>query len=285
MRRVRQSGFTLIEMIIVMTITAVLAAGVAVFIRKPVEGYFDLVRRTELSDIADTAVRRISRDLHLALPNSVRVIAGDTSCVEFLPTKDGGRYRADVDNSNPVTPLPGNVFTTSLALSTFDVLGPLSSAPVVGDKIVVYNLGIAGASAYEGDNIGTVDAGSSTTQIKLSPAKLFPFDSPAYRFHVLSGTEQAVSYACKLAGIDAAGNGLGKLYRLSAYGIKPAATTTTCPSVTAATPVLAQNISSCSFRFTDGVTSRSGLVSIRLGMTKNNETVTLYHDVHVSNVP
>ncbi|MCU6432696.1 type II secretion system GspH family protein [Undibacterium sp. Jales W-56] len=273
----RQKGFTLAEAIIVMTITGILAAGVAVFIQKPVQGYFDLARRTELSDIADTSVRRISRDLHLALPNSVRTVASDTSCLEFLPTKTGGRYRADV---------PGNVVDTAVATSIVETIGPLSAAPVAGDRLVIYNLGIPGADAYNSDNSGVVasSAGSATsTQITLSPAKLFPFTSPASRFHVISGTEQAVFYACKLTGIDAAGNGQGRLYRFSGYGINP--TVSVCPTVTATTPVLAENVSSCSFAFTSGVTSRTGLVSIRLGITKSNETVTLYHDVHVSNVP
>jgi MSHA biogenesis protein MshO len=38
-------GFTLIEMIMVIVITGILAGMVAVFIAKPVEGYADSVRR------------------------------------------------------------------------------------------------------------------------------------------------------------------------------------------------------------------------------------------------
>ncbi|WP_422958028.1 type II secretion system protein [Undibacterium sp. RuTC16W] len=272
-----QKGFTLVEAIMVMTITGILAAGVAVFIQKPVQGYFDLARRTELSDIADTAVRRISRDLHLALPNSVRTVAADTSCIEFLPTKMGGRYRADV---------PGNVVDTAVATSIVETIGPLSTAPVAGDRVVIYNLGITGADAYNSDNSGVVASSATSatsTQITLSPSKLFPFTSPANRLHIISGTEQAVFYACKLTGVDAAGNGLGHLYRFSGYGIN--SSVSSCPAITSSTPVLADNVSSCSFNFASGVTARTGLVSIRLGITKSNETVTLYHDVHVSNVP
>ncbi|HJW54946.1 MAG TPA: prepilin-type N-terminal cleavage/methylation domain-containing protein, partial [Burkholderiaceae bacterium] len=66
-------GFTLLEAIIVIAITGIIAAVVAVFIVKPVQGYVDSARRAEMTDTADTALRRISRDLHLALPNSVRV--------------------------------------------------------------------------------------------------------------------------------------------------------------------------------------------------------------------
>ena len=278
----QQSGFTLIEAIMVMTITAVLAAGVAVFLRKPIDGYMDLARRTELSDITDTVVRRISRDLHLALPNSVRLPLAGNSCLEFLPTTNGGRYRADAGS-----PLAGNVFTTSAALSSFDVFGPLSAAPAAGDLIVVYNLGIAGANAYNRDNVAVVSA-ATPSLITLNPPMQFPFASPGNRFHVLSGTEQAVFYACTGVGVDASsGNGTGTLFRLSAYGIN-AAEPAVCPTIAtipANTPMLAQNVSTCQFTYTSGVTERSGLVALRLGISKSSEEVNIYHEVHVSNVP
>jgi MSHA biogenesis protein MshO len=274
-------GFTLIEAIMVMTITAVLAAGVAVFLRKPVDGYFDLARRTELSDIADTAVRRISRDLHLALPNSVRVDKGPL-CVEFIPTINGGRYRADVDSAGG-----GNVFSTASTSNQFDILGPLNPlnpAPAVNDRVVVYNLGIPGADAYAGDNIATIDA-VSPTLIHWTPSSFqFPFTSPGNRFHLISSNQLAVTYVCTAGGIDAAGNGTGALYRLTGYAVTAAQAA--CPATpVAGTPLLAQNLTSCSFTYTTGVAERSGLVSIRLGITKKNETVTLYQDVHVTNVP
>jgi MSHA biogenesis protein MshO len=272
----RQAGFTLIEAIMVMTITAVLAAGVAVFLRTPIDGYRDLARRTELSDIADTAVRRISRDLHLALPNSIRMPSNQ--CLEFLPTKNGGRYRADVDASGG-----GNVFDTAVALDKFDVFGALSAAPLAGDLIVVYNLGIKGADAYNMDNVAVVTS-ATTSSINIA-SKQFLFASPGNRFHVVSGTERAVAYVCTGAlGVDAAGNGNGSLVRASAYGLN-SADPSPCPATPVGTPILAQNISACQFTYSSGVTERSGLISIRLAISKNNETVNLYQEVHVNNVP
>ena len=89
-------GFTLVEMIVVITITGILAAAVAVFIRRPVESYVDAARRAELTDIADGALRRITRDVRMALPNSVRITsAGNVTYLEYLQTSGGGRYRAD----------------------------------------------------------------------------------------------------------------------------------------------------------------------------------------------
>src|SRR3972149_1299940 len=62
-------GFTLVEAIMVIVLTGIIAAVVAVFIQSPVQGYFDTVRRGQLSNEADFALRRIARDLQTALPN------------------------------------------------------------------------------------------------------------------------------------------------------------------------------------------------------------------------
>lgn len=277
--RRQQSGFTLVEAIMVMTITAVLAAGVAVFLRKPIDGYVDLNRRSGLSDVADTAARRISRDLHLALPNSVRTVPSDDHCLEFLPTIAGGRYRAGVDAIGG-----GNLFNTATPISSLDFLGGLSTNPSAGDLLVVYNLGIVGADAYNRDNLATIASVAGNT-LNLSAAKLFPLNSPANRFQIVSGAEQAVFYVCSgPIGIDAAGNGTGTLVRLNAYGIN-ATEPATCPVPPTNAAILAQNISTCQFSYAAGVTTRGGLVSMRLGITRNNETANLYQDVHINNVP
>ena len=62
MRNNSCAGFTLVEAIMVIVITGILAGMVAVFIKAPVDGYVDSVRRAELTDAADTALR-LSRAL------------------------------------------------------------------------------------------------------------------------------------------------------------------------------------------------------------------------------
>src|SRR6202007_3248571 len=123
-------------------------------------GYVDSAARADMADTADTALRRMARDIRLALPNSIRV-SPDASYIEFLETRTGGRYLSADDN-----PSTGHIlsFTDSNQLQ-FDAVGllpsknPQSISPeqqiqAGSDSLVVYNLGqgITPVDAYQTDN-------------------------------------------------------------------------------------------------------------------------------------
>jgi len=307
-----QRGFTLIEMIMVIVITGIIAGMVAVFIKSPVTSYVDMARRAELSDIADTAARRMARDLRLALPNSVRNPGnGSDQCIEFMPTKSGGRYRASQTSA-----LTGDILDFSASDTSFDMLGvnsaplPASSQIKANDVVVVYNTGPstgAGSdtnpgNAYNGLNaaqIATVGLGDTTGSTKLTfvaagatpifAGKVFPGTSPANRFQVLSANEQAVSYAC---------GGVSPNMTLFRYSRNISTRTTAwtqpgdCATMSASptgTAILATHLSSCSLVYvppgSGSITGRVGIVSISLAVTEVGETVNLYHQVHVDNTP
>lgn len=271
----RHRGFTLIEMIVVIVLTSIIASAVAVFIRLPVQGYVDTARRAEMTDIADTALRRMGRDLRLALPNSVRVTDGGAT-IEILLTKTGGRYRAEA---------AGDVLDFSLADTSFSQLGPFATGTgqaIVpnADYLVVYNLGITGADAYAGDNTALITATDNT--VPASPtitfgAKKFPFQSPGNRFQVIEGP---VSYVCDTT--------TGRLTRYWGYPIQAAQpTAATLPTLGSSSALLATNVGvgGCVFGYNPGITARSGLVDLTLIITEAGESVRLYHEVHVTNVP
>lgn len=303
-----QGGFTLVEMIIVMVITGIIGGIVAIFIRAPVQGYVDSARRADMTDIADTALRRIARDLRLALPNSVRVtVMGGNTFLEFIPTTGGGRYRSAQDCTGACV---GDALDFSTADVSFDVIGPMPTF-AAGDSIVVYNMGqprvgaacaapaipLCGLDAYQGDNRAACAAGVNTcfngpvgvNPVTLAANKLFPQDAcqtdPATgrvggcRFHVVS---TPVTYVC----VPAAGGGTGgTLTRYWGYPIQ-AAQPTAVPITGASSALLANNVSSCSFDYNGNVVAqRYGLVTMNLSITENGETVTLYSATHVSNVP
>jgi MSHA biogenesis protein MshO len=279
-------GFTLIEMIVVIVLTSIIASAVAVFIKLPVQGYVDTARRAEMTDIADTALRRMGRDLRLALPNSVRVTDGGAT-IEILLTKTGGRYRSEVDSASA-----GDILDFAVNNDpSFDQFGPFATgigqAIVAGDRVVVYNLGIPGADAYAGENTATISnpptgVGALAGENKINfaftlPTLKFPLESPGNRFQVVEGP---VSYVCDTT--------TGRLTRYWGYPIQAAQpTAVTLPTLGGASALLATNVGAggCVFGYNPGITARSGLVDLTLIITQANESVRLYHEVHVTNVP
>lgn len=266
----RQSGVTLIELVIVITITAIIAAAVAVFIARPVEGYIDASRRAELTDIADTALRRMTRDLRTALPNSIRIVESPPGSgvlyLEFLQTSGGGRYRAQVDSAGG-----GDVLDFSGPDDRFDVIGAVP-AFAGGESIVVYNLAASGAvaNAYGGDNRAAYSATAASTLI-LAAAKQFPFPSPGKRFQVVP---YAVTYVCNPTN--------GELRRYWDYGIVAAQPT---PPVTPNNALLATGVTACGFSYASGAGLRNGVVTLSLRIAQAGEPIQLFQQVHVSNVP
>jgi MSHA biogenesis protein MshO len=275
--RRRRHGFTLVEAVVVIVVMGILASMLSVFIRVPVEGYFDTVRRAEMTDVVDTALRRISRDVRTALPNTLRPPANaDDKCFEFLPTLGGGRYR---DAALKLT--GGNVLGFDKVYSNFDVLASvnLGTALTAGNRVAIYNLGISGADAYAGDTTGVIATASTTANIALSPSKQFPFESPGKRFQVIPGTSTV--YACTGVGTSN-GAGTGQLQRYTRT--INAGNVADC-TVPGSAVILAQNVSACSFTYTSAATTRAGLLTIWLGVQQGAETVQIYQEVHVDNVP
>ena len=259
----KQAGFSLIEMIIVIAITAIVGSMVALFLRVPLESYVAQDRRARLTDTADTALRRIGRDIRLALPNSVRVTSvGSVFYLEFLGTRSGGRYRAQGG---------GDILDFTTPDSSFDVLGP-AIAMQAGDRIAVYNLGIPGADAWAGDTLATYTGAAGSVSTLAIASKLFPLASPGNRFQVVDGP---VSYVCD--------PGAGTLTRYWGYAV--AATQPT--AFAAATPraLLATRVSACNFDYQPGVTERGGLVSMTLELSQAGEAVRLVVNTQVSNQP
>lgn len=276
-----QRGFTLIEAIMAIVITGILAGIVAVFIAGPVQGYVESVRRAELTESADLALRRVARDVRLALPNSLRTVTGG---FEFIMTSGGGRYRDVGDGSTG-----GNVLSFTSAATDFDVLGPMPTLSTggSGDFIVVYNLGpgYEPANAYNctatppGCNIAQVASLPAANTVRLSSnrfgAQTPPLPSPGSRFHVVPFSEMVVRYTCTG----------GVLTRFSGCSIAT-------PSVCGTGSVLAGSATgepkaSCTIDLATATLGRSGLLEVQLTLTDNrsNEAVTLFQQIYMDNTP
>ena len=287
----RQHGFTLVELIMVIVIIGVIGGMVAVFMKAPIDAYLDSGRRAALTDVADTVVRRIARDLQGSLPNSIRTSntggATPNNCVQFIPTRTGGRYRATG---------AGRLDFTA-GSSAFNMLGinagpiPADQWIVPGDVIVVYNLGFAPANAYTGGNTAIVGGAAPSpdpaalieTTIPLTSTVTFPLESASKRFHVVPGAERVVSYEC-----------IGSDLRRATSNVFPA--TATCPLASPTTVSIIANNVACTttgtttgtwFNYTGSDLQRNALVSMGLTIrdSSGTESITLQHEVHVSNTP
>lgn len=282
----RTRGFTLVELTVVMVIVGIIGVSLAMFFKPAIDSYFDTVRRASLADIADTALRRMSRDIRSAVPNSIRW--ANSSCLELLPTSTGGRYRMSPDTVN------GNsaALDTSQSVSSFDVLSYMSIAPAAGDWVVVNNQSTndvyAGVNRAAISSVTTPATTAGLTRITLSSPTYFPTGYQGGRFVVVpnNNNKPAVVYVCSGAdgSVDAGGNGKGTLYRVTqAFSATYPAS---CPSTLGA-PVVASNVKTCRMVYNasqDG-SQQSALVWMQLEIAQANETVAIAYGVHVDNVP
>ncbi|MFT7773207.1 type II secretion system protein J [Roseateles sp.] len=258
-----ESGFTLIEAVMVIAVTGVVVAMVAVFIAPATSAYFASAARAQLSDEADTALRRIARDLAAALPNSARI---NGQSLELIPVSGAARYA--VATADPL--LFGTPDTS------FDIVGPSLKLSAAGQRLAWYNLGpaVPDADAYTLANVRVAaTAAGNAANVAISGAALpNALQAPPYRVYAI---EQPVSYRCDLAA--------GTLTRYSGYGFSAAQPD---PPSGGSAAVLARHVKSCSFSYdTPPIAIRYALVTMRLELSSNNETVALYHTVHLDNLP
>lgn len=295
----RSHGFTLVEMVVVITIAGIVGTMATYFMVNVMQGYEDQTRRAGLVDAAESALRRTQRDIRRALPNSVRVACGG-QCIEILRIQDAGRYRA-----NPV----GDSVDFSSNTDSFDVIGQLTDigGALIGTNstdcvqgnawcLVIYNLGqpvappAAGSSgnAYHGasnifdGNIATVSA-IAPTSVSFDNSDLanwdFAFSSPEQRFYIV---DTPITYLCNPAAQT--------LTRFSGYDIVAAQPTNPAVAPLAAAnniAVAADKVTGCAFTYTPGTSQRAGLVTLVLTVSDvaTNERISLLHQVHVDNVP
>jgi MSHA biogenesis protein MshO len=270
----RALGFTLLEAVMVIALTGIVGVMVSTFVRQPIDAYVDLGERAALTDAADLALRRMARELRTALPNSVRVAGGGTY-LEFLPVRSAGRYRAALTAGGT-----GNLLDFSSTSDTsFDVLGPAVSAQA-GDQLVVHNLGLPGADAYEGSSRRAVTStGASLATVAYTVGGTqFPYASPHQRFHIV-GTP--VSFGCTpLAG------GAGSLRRYTGYAIQSTQPTATLSALSGANnALLSPWVSACAFTYSAGATTRNAVVTLRLTLTNGGESISLLQQVQVEGSP
>ena len=279
-RMLGMHGFTLIELVVAITLLGIVGSMVSVFLGNTMEGYAALSRRDDLQNSMRMAVERISRELRHALPNSVCTDDGSGcnnpgSIVYFIRTVDAGEYQTRSGNYNSGqarAPLP----IAPATASNFDVLSGNNINAAAGQWVVVYNTDnsdiynsgsqrqqIAGITSKDTDGVAPDDI----SVIQFSSAVSFPTHSPSHRFHVIENNV-TLFY---LQGTN--------LYRAQSSFGSPA---TANPGTE---KLLLQNVSACTFTYIPGSLLRSGLLRIDIRVNNGKESLQMIHEAQVYNAP
>lgn len=288
-------GFTLVELVMVIAITGVIAVSLVIFFTPAVNSYFDTQRRANLVDMADTALRRMRRDVQRAVPNSIRT--SSNQCFELVPTSAGGRLRMGPDtvNDSSANCAPGANCSawldTSTSIASLDVMSSFSTIPATGDWIVIGNQNgnevYSGASRVQISGVATPRATDGAHRLAFAPSS-FPAGYDVGRVSIVSnnGGSPATSYVCSGAGTSN-GTGTGTLFRVARGFDGAYPSPNTCPGTSTGADILATNVARCNFVYspTVGNTQQSGYVWMELELADSGEKISLSFGAHVDNVP
>jgi len=182
-----QRGFTLVEVVVAITIASIVVAFAALFIAAPVNAYDSEQRRAAIVDEAGAAWPAIEADLKHALPNSLRARRNGANVVlEMLRAEQYSRYIG-----NPSS-------------ASFNVAAPLGTAGNYNMYLSVNNCGAvppACPDAYTRTVSMTSQRTITITDLALgeqkidvsAPAPVFGLDSPRRTIYLVSGP---VTYLC-----------------------------------------------------------------------------------------
>ena len=205
-----QHGFTLVELVVAITLLGILAMVTVPLLQLPMSAYVEATRRATTASDMDATATKLRADLATALPNSIR-IDPTGRWLEYLEVRAVGRFRSGSDGTPATCPATcGNdVMQFACNESCFTTLGPLQgSAPVAGSDYVVINPlgpGIPLGDPYFGGTAFPVGGIKSRLQA-MTPtgtgsritmaAHSFALAPANKRFYVVS---MPVTYECNLA--------------------------------------------------------------------------------------
>ena len=193
----QQSGFTLIELILVIIILGVVSIGLSGIVGNAMQAVITINDREKLLREGSFLVERFNREISAAVPNSVRISGNaNVHCVEFVPMLFNGIYLS--------IPLTSQAETRLNVMELSDIQGR-AFVPSNGDYAIVYptrpsevydaSLGqrrtVASCSDDDGDCATLTDA-DNVVQIEVNDG--YNQTSPANRLYFANGS---ISYCLR----------------------------------------------------------------------------------------
>jgi MSHA biogenesis protein MshO len=289
----KSRGFTLVELVVVITIAAVVAAFVVMFLTTPVESYFAQSRRADLVDSADRILRNVTGDVRSALPNSARrTAAGTVVALEMLTTTGMARYYGSGDKSYLAPAQQAQQALEELSIGQLDnafyTLDLFAAVP--GGNYLAVNNPASPPDAYAFGGVMTPwpptftitpNAATGEEQITLTGGGFnFATASATHSLFLVSGP---VSYLCD--------TGAQTVQRYSNYTIaaSQSAVSTDSQLMTAGATrsLLAQNVSACSINIVQAPPSAKfgQLVILSITLANSGESLQVFHEIATSYTP
>lgn len=272
-KQVNTSGFTLLELIIVIIILGVMSVGIAGFMTLSTQTYLNVTERNDALGNARFVLERLNRELRDAVPNSIRIDDnGLTQCIEFVPIKASTTY-IDI----PVVP--------EAAKASFSVIpfNDINDAPYVcngcADQVIVYPVSNSDIYNNHNDSTGKVFnvgnfSSAAVNQWTLpiqNGAVTFDQDSPTQRLYIAN---QQVSYCVSAGQISRHTNNIGGTQTLT-----PANSVLMAESLA---PIVASNLP---FTILPATLTRNAIVQVNLHFTRDGEDYVFNNDIHINNTP
>ncbi|OUS28288.1 hypothetical protein A9Q99_12215 [Gammaproteobacteria bacterium 45_16_T64] len=257
------TGFTLIELIIVIVVMSALSIGSVRFISDTTQGVINAGERQRIASIGIIALEKVARELREALPYSIRV-DGTGECIEFVPVTGGSEYIS--------IPLLAGATTLSVIRTGYS-----ASLNTSYDRVAVYpssTVDVYG-SADPGpisSVISTLPDASPIETITLSSSHQFLLDSPERRFFIV---RDPITY-CFSGGF---------LYRYKNYGFQSTMGTGRPTDFLTGREVVVNQLTSVQFSYLNASLSRNGVVSLTLVLAEGGDQQTLDYEVIIRNVP
>lgn len=272
----KTKGFTLIEMITVIVLLGIIAGILTPFIAKAMQAYTHSKARAVLVAKGRLALERLAREVHQAVPNSLRVLAGGTG-IEFARSRAGGRYVERFDDFGTEFSRINFRFRKNANLSSLYTIGT-GLALAANDVLVIGNTAPAelqagnSSAALAGIAATTVASdGTISGQILSFSAQQFTMESPGKHFSIVDQTVEVGLTSGNLRWFTATG--------LTNYN--------GAVNWSSSDPSLTNGVTLVAFSYTPGTPQSTGVlrVDLEIADVTTGETIRLYREIHVRNTP
>lgn len=281
----QDKGFTLIELVIVIILLGIMAAGIGGFVGLSTQTFVNVSERDELLASARFAVERLNREVSNAVPNSIRIKTDtDTNqqCLEFMPVKASTTYTSipvlgSAGLSMQVIPFlgeDGDFFECPIFCASAITVYPLDSSEIYID---VNNNPLPTSGQTVGMNTFITPSPANTSLWTLPlkgdpPGFIFTRTSPTQRAYIF---DDPVAYC-----VDN-----NRLLRYQGHGVSQnQALVPPTPSVLMAENIIDISAANMPFTLEQPTLQRNALVQLKLTFERDNEQIVFDHAIHLKNV-